>query len=190
MSGGKSIGWSRSQLRKFWGTRPVSACKRTETEVQQPLRQAQRRAPLAGESDPERDTAPAMSQPNVALIRRMYETFYRGDFDGALAYFDPEVEVDASMRVGEGISHGRDAVYAMVARWVGAWDEWREEIEEIRDLGRQVLVVSKQHGRAKGTGIEVETHYAVLYEIRGEKITRMTIYSEAAEALEAAGLTE
>jgi ketosteroid isomerase-like protein len=131
-----------------------------------------------------------MSQQNVKLVRRMYDAFYRGDFDAALAYFDPEAEVDASMRVDEGIGHGRDALNAMVARWVGAWDEWREEIEEIRDLGSQVLVVSKQRGRAKGSGLEVETHYAVLYEIRGEKITRMTIYSEAAEALEAAGLTE
>ena len=131
-----------------------------------------------------------MSQENVELVRRMYEAFHRGDFDGALANFDPEVEVDASMRVDEGVGHGRDAVSAMVARWLGAWDEWREEIEDIRDLGSQVLVSSKQHGRAKGSGIEVETHYAVLYEIRGEKINRMTIYSEVAEALEAAGLRE
>jgi ketosteroid isomerase-like protein len=91
-----------------------------------------------------------MSQENVELLRRMYEAFYRGDFEGALAYFDPEVEVDASMRVDEGIGRGRDAVYAMVARWLGAWDEWREEIEEIRDLGGHVLVASKQHGRPRG----------------------------------------
>ena len=131
-----------------------------------------------------------MSRESVELIQRMYEAFYRGDFDGALAYYDPEVEVDASMRVDEGIGHGRDAVYAMVARWLGAWDEWREEIEEMRDLGGQVLVVSKQRGRAKGSGIEVETRYAVLYEIRDGKITRLAIYSKPAEALEAAGLRE
>ena len=130
-----------------------------------------------------------MSQENVEIVQRMYETFHRGNFDGALAYFDPEVEVDASMRVDEGIGHGRDAVYAMVARWLGAWDEWREEIEEMRDLDSHVLVVSKQRGRAKGSGIEVETRYAVLYEIHGDKITRLAIYSEPAEALEAAGLS-
>jgi ketosteroid isomerase-like protein len=131
-----------------------------------------------------------MSRENVEIIGRMYEAFHGGDFDGALAYFDPEVEVDASMRVDEGVGHGRDAVYAMVARWVGAWDEWREEIEEMRDLGSHVLVASTQHGRAKRSGIDVETRYAVLYEIRGDKITRMTLYSEVAEAIEAAGLLE
>jgi ketosteroid isomerase-like protein len=131
-----------------------------------------------------------MAHENVGLIQRMYEAFYRGDTEGALAYFDPDVEVDASIRVDEGIGHGRDAVYAMVARWVGAWDEWREEIEEIRDLGGKVLVVSTQRGRAKGSGIEVETRYAVLYELHGATITRMALYSEPEKALEAARLRE
>jgi len=131
-----------------------------------------------------------MSQENVEVIRRMYEAFHGGDFDGALAYFDPEVEVDASVRVDEGVGHGRDAVSAVVASWLAAWDEWREEIEEIRDLGSGVLVVSTQHGRAKGSGIEVETRYAVLYEIRGGKIIRMVLYSGLAEALKAAGISE
>ncbi len=131
-----------------------------------------------------------MSQENVEIVRRMYEAFHGGDFDSALAYYDPEVEVDASVRVDEGIGHGRDAVNAMVASWLAAWDEWREEIEEIRDLGSEVLVVSTQHGRAKGSGIEVETRYAVLYEIRGDKIIRMVLYSGLAEALKAAGLRE
>jgi ketosteroid isomerase-like protein len=131
-----------------------------------------------------------MAQENVGLIQRMYAAFHRGDFDSALTYFDPDVEVDASMRVDEGISHGRDAVNAMVARWVGAWDEWREEIEEMRDLGGQVLVVSTQHGRARGSGIEVETRYAVLYDVDGDRITRMALYGKPEDALEAAGPPE
>jgi len=131
-----------------------------------------------------------MAQEDVGLIQRMYEAFHTGDTDGALAYFDPDVEVDASIRVDEGISHGRDAVYAMVARWVGAWDEWSEEIEEMRDLGGQVLVVSTQRGRSKGSGIEVETRYAVLYDVQGDRIARMALYSEPEKAIEAAGLSE
>jgi ketosteroid isomerase-like protein len=127
-----------------------------------------------------------MSEENVEVVRRMYEAFHRGDFDGALAYFDPQAEVDASVRVDEGIGHGRDAVATMVARWVGAWDDWREEIEEMHDLGTSVVVVSMQRGRAKGSGIEVKTRYAVRYEIRGDRITRMVLHSEPAEALEAA----
>ena len=60
----------------------------------------------------------------------------------------------------------------------------------MRDLGSHVVVVSTQRGRAKGSGIEVETRYAVLYEIRGDRITRMVLHSRPEEALEAAGLQE
>jgi ketosteroid isomerase-like protein len=131
-----------------------------------------------------------MSQENVEVVRRMYEAFHSGDAEGALAHFDPEVVVDATMRVDAGIGHGREELYAIIGRWLGAFDEWREEIEEMRDLGSQVCVVSTQHGRGKGSGIETETRYAVLYEVDGSQITRMTLYPGPAEALEAVGLRE
>lgn len=131
-----------------------------------------------------------MSQGNVEIVREMYKAFHGGDAEGALAHFDPEVVVDYTARADGGIGHGRDAVNAMTGRWLAAWDQWHEDVEEIRDLGRQVLVVVKQHGRAKRSGIEVETRYAVLFEIQGDKISRMTLYSRPAEALEAAGARE
>jgi ketosteroid isomerase-like protein len=131
-----------------------------------------------------------MSQENVEVVRRMYEAFHGGDAEGALAFFDPEVVVDASRGVDGGIGHGREELSATISGWVSTFDEWREEIEEMRDLGSQVCVVSTQHGRGKGSGIETKTRYAVLYEVRGNRITRMTLYSDPAEALEAVGLAE
>jgi ketosteroid isomerase-like protein len=130
-----------------------------------------------------------MSQQNVEVVRRMYEAFHSGDAEGALAHFDPDVMVDATMRVDAGIGRGREAVYAVVSRWLGAFDEWREEIEEMRDLGSQVCVISTQRGRGKETGIETETRYAVLYEVHGNHITHMTLYPGPAEAFEAMGLS-
>ena len=131
-----------------------------------------------------------MSQENVEVVRRMYEAFHGGDFDGALAHFAPDVVVDATIRVDAGIGHGREELFVIVSGWLGAFDEWREEIEEMRDLGSQVLVLTVQHGRGKGSGVEVEAPYAVLYDLHRGKITRMALYQEQAEALEAAGLRE
>jgi ketosteroid isomerase-like protein len=73
---------------------------------------------------------------------------------------------------------------------VGSLEEWREEIDEIRDLGSQVYVVATQQGRGKGCGVEVEQRYACLCEVEGDNITNMTYYPEAAEALKAVGLRE
>ena len=73
----------------------------------------------------------------------------------------------------------------------GNFDEWREEIAEIRDRGTQVYVLAVQHGR--GTGKRCRGGGALrvsIYEVKGDKIARMTMYGEPAEALEAAGLSE
>jgi ketosteroid isomerase-like protein len=132
-----------------------------------------------------------MSEENVEVVGRMYDAFHRGDTDGALAHFDQDVVVDASKaRPDVGMGQGREQVNAMVTSWMGTWNEWREEIEEMRDLGSRVLVLSVQHGRGKGSGLEVEARYAFLYDVHGGKITRMAIYGELGDALEAAGLSE
>ena len=94
-----------------------------------------------------------MSQENVEIVRRMYEAFHGGDADRALGYFDPEVVVDASRRLDGGTGTGREELAAIVSQWLGAWDEWHEEIEEMRDFGDRVLLVSTQHGRGKGSGL-------------------------------------
>jgi ketosteroid isomerase-like protein len=134
-----------------------------------------------------------MSEGNVEVVRRMYTAFHRGDFDGALSHFDPNVLVDASKARPDdvAIGTGRERVIRIVTSWVTAWDAWREEIEEIRDLGNgRVLVLSVQRGRGKGSGVEVQARWAVVYELDGGVITSMRIYPHSEEGLKAAGLAE
>jgi ketosteroid isomerase-like protein len=104
--------------------------------------------------------------------------------------FPPKVVLDATVRMDSGIVHGRDELGRIIGEWVQAFDEWREEIHEIRDLGSQVYVVATQRGRAKGTGVEVESRYALLYEVEGGQITRMAMFSGEAEALAAAAAAQ
>jgi ketosteroid isomerase-like protein len=130
-----------------------------------------------------------MSRENAEVVRGMYEAFSRGDAEAALSYFDPKVVMDASHRVDGRIGHGRQEMTAILAEWLGTWDEWREEVEETRDLGDdRVLVISTQRGVGKGSGIQWKNRFAMLYEIHGGKITRWTIYDDVSEALEAVGL--
>jgi len=132
-----------------------------------------------------------MSQENVEIVRRMYEAFHGGDAEGALSYFDPNVLVDTSSARPDGvIGKGREHLSATIGGWVGTWEEWREEIEEMRDLGNRVLVLSVQRGRGKGSRVEVEARYAILYDLRGDKIVSLRMYMDPAEALEVAGLRE
>jgi ketosteroid isomerase-like protein len=133
-----------------------------------------------------------MSRENVEIVRRMYNAFHGGDIDRALSHFDPDVLVDASKARPDdvAIGKGHERLMQIVTSWMTAWEEWREEIEEIRDLGSRVLVLSVQRGRGKGSGVEVEARWAVVYELDGGQITSMRIYGNSEEALEAAGLRE
>jgi ketosteroid isomerase-like protein len=131
-----------------------------------------------------------MSEENVEVVRRMYEAFHGGDADRALSYFAPAVVADFSRRLGGGIGHGREGLRRIITEWVGTFEGFHDEIEEIRDVGGLVYVIATQRGRGKGSGVDVETTYALLYEIDGDKITRLTGYRTTTEALEAAGLSE
>jgi ketosteroid isomerase-like protein len=131
-----------------------------------------------------------MSEENVEIVKQMYEAYHGGDAEGALAYFDPEVIVDASRRLDGGTGQGREYLTRIITSWVGTFEEFREEIEEMRHRGDRVFVAIRQRGRGKGSGAEVENLYALIYEIRAGNITRMTLYNDEAEALKAAGLSE
>jgi ketosteroid isomerase-like protein len=131
-----------------------------------------------------------MSQENVEIVRRMYAAFHAGDTGGALACFDPDVVVDFSRRADGRVGRGREYLSQVVASWMGAWEEWRQEIDEVRDLGSRVYVFATQRGRGKGSGVEIDQRFAILYEVEGDSIINVTYYPQPAEALEAAGLSE
>lgn len=132
-----------------------------------------------------------MSEENVQIVQRMYAAYQAGDAEDALSHFAPDVLVDAStLRPDIGAGRGREHVAAVVTSWTESWEDWHDEIEHLRDLGDNVLVVSLQRGRGKGSGIEIEARYALLYEVRDGQITTMRMYGSSADALEAAGVSE
>jgi ketosteroid isomerase-like protein len=69
---------------------------------------------------------------------------------------------------------------------------YRMSPEEFIDAGDdRVFVFSREGGRGRGSGAEVETHpTAHLWTLRDGKAIRMQSYWERADALEAAGLRE
>ena len=132
-----------------------------------------------------------MSQENVEIVRRMYEAFHAGDAEGTLSYFDQNVLVDTGdARPDLSVGKGREYLGSVVSSWAAAWEGWRDEVAEMRDLGSRVLVVSVQRGRGKGSGVDVEARYAILYDVAGGAIVSVRMFGTVAEALEAAGLSE
>ena len=76
------------------------------------------------------------------------------------------------------------------------WDEFWSTFEDVQleahgfvDAGSEVVVANTAHLRGR-EGIEVIARSAFVYTVEGGQITRLRMFQERAEALEAAGLSE
>ncbi len=129
-----------------------------------------------------------MSQ-NVEIVRRAfaYEIYGVGDRAEAEAIFDPDVVINPTE---EGPSYGLDAIRDNIEHWKGAWEELEVTTEEFIDAGNRVLVTAHHRGRGRGSGIEVDTRFYLVYSLRNGKVVRSDEYADRADALEAAGLSE
>ena len=132
-----------------------------------------------------------MSQANVEIVRRSYERWAElGSPD--LALFDPEIEWRGPREFPDLAEphFGHEGVARYIAKVNEAFDDYQMNPEEFIDAGAdRVLVFSREGGRGRGSGAEVETHpTAHLWTLRDGKAIRMESYWERSDALEAAGL--
>ena len=132
-----------------------------------------------------------MSQENVEVVRRSLDAFQRGDFDAAMEALDPRIEYDLTHFPDGKVYLGHDGVREAFRIWLGTWEDYRQEVAEVVDLGEdEVVVVLREFGRGKGSGIEVERSTAGVWTLRDGKAVRIRFYAGKADALEAAGLRE
>jgi hypothetical protein len=69
--------------------------------------------------------------------------------------------------------------------------EWQIDFDEIRALDEdRYLAPGRVHLRGRGSGVEFDQPLVWLFEQRDAKLLRMSVYLNAADALEAAGLRE
>ena len=129
-----------------------------------------------------------MSERNIAVVRGMWEAFLRGDVEAALAAFSPDVEWDGTNLPDGKVSHGLEAVMEHVTRWAEMWENWQVELEGVIDAGGdQVIAFIREHGSSKA-GLEVNERHSELYVVRDGRILYRKGFSDADEALVAAGL--
>ena len=132
-----------------------------------------------------------MSQQNVEIVRRAYEAFADGNLEAVLNVFHPEVDIRPDAAVPDlGRLRGRDGWLELAGRWYEPWEEYRIEPEEFIDAGDQVVVLTREFGRRKDTGYEVEQRIGTVFTFRDGEAVRVEFFLDQAEALEAAGLTE
>jgi ketosteroid isomerase-like protein len=133
-----------------------------------------------------------MSRENVEVLRPLYDAWRRGDYDEGLDAFDAEIEWRPAAEIPghPGVSFGREAAKRFLTDWRDTWETYSVEVERYIDLGDRVLVLAREHGRGRGSGLDVESEFAQLWTMCDGKAVRMQEWRTWEEALEAVGLRE
>jgi ketosteroid isomerase-like protein len=139
-----------------------------------------------------------MSQENVEIVRRGFEALKAGlDRGDPGAAFDSGVyasEVEWILPPGgagfRDVYVGRDGFLEFMKTWTEDFD-WSIELERLIDAGdNRVVGLFHQTATGKGSGVPVELHMGLVYELQDGQVVRMRNYLDPKEALEAAGLSE
>jgi ketosteroid isomerase-like protein len=133
-----------------------------------------------------------MAQEDMEVVRKAIEARNR-DLDEWMAFFDPGVRSsDVLIAVGMRTeTQGIDELRCHAEKWEEAFDEFREEIVELVDLGELILAEVRFHGHGEASGARVTASQVDFYRVREGLITEYRSgYRSPQEALEAVGLRE
>ena len=130
-----------------------------------------------------------MSEENVAIVRRGYEAWNRGDLDKISRMVADSFEWrEASEVPGAGTQRGRSEFDHYLRSFSHFWHKFEFEPIEIRDAGDRVLAVVTERGRSAHNGIDVSQLFVHVWTLREGKAVRLEGFYDKAAALEAAGL--
>jgi|1185.fasta_scaffold322113_2 hypothetical protein len=121
----------------------------------------------------------------VAFVEGGFEASSRGDFDVSLQFYSEEIEIYCAPGVGnEGTFHGHEGYLKWAGQWFDAWEEFEQIPERIELVGaRHIVTETLQKARGRGSGIFIERHLTYLFDIPGDLVTAMHLYTSWDEAL-------
>ncbi len=130
--------------------------------------------------------------PNVDTLENLYDAINRADLDYILGlqaedveWWGPHVFPDIA-----GPHRGHDGIRAYTRRIMDAWAEFTIVPEKFLDLGERVLVLTRERGRGRASGIEVQSQpTAHLWTLRDGIVVRFQVFWDRDDGLRAAGLT-
>ena len=133
-----------------------------------------------------------MSQENVDRVKAFTSLFEAGDRNEWREYFDPDVvwDTSASNMPSAGIYHGHQGIERFFSEWLGAWRDYRMEAREFIDAGDSVVLVFRQSGIGRDSGVRTEREFFAVYDLSDSKVVRYRQYESRKDALEAVGLSE
>jgi ketosteroid isomerase-like protein len=134
-----------------------------------------------------------MSQQNMDLVRSICAAWDRGDYS-ASDWAHPEIEFVVVDGPTPGAWRGLTGMAEAWRVWLAAWDDFRQEADEYREVDdERVLVFFRCSGRGKTSGLDLAQMHPLMvgvFHVREGRVTRFVGYADHERALEAVGLRE
>jgi ketosteroid isomerase-like protein len=131
-----------------------------------------------------------MSEENVELARQAEEALLRRDRDAWFAIHDEDFEIVPIRDWPEGGVRGREAGWDFHMRILDSFEWVPVEVERVDAGADKVLVHLRYDARGAGSGAEVELDQWYVATVRDGKFFRLQWFTDRADALEAAGLSD
>jgi ketosteroid isomerase-like protein len=134
-----------------------------------------------------------VSRENVEIVRQAWDAWGRGDVDGVVALGTEDL-VFGTTHIRdwpESEYKGHDGFRRFMTEWFEVWDEFEVGVDEhIAAPDGRVLSLFWQRGKGRHSGLSMETAWAMVTTLRGDRLARAEVYDDRAEALKAVGLKE
>jgi ketosteroid isomerase-like protein len=135
------------------------------------------------------DTAWAMSQENVEIVRRAVDAFNAQDTERLLSMCDPAIEFRSA--VEQKTYRGLDELVRYREGVAAVMEDFHIEDSRFLDAGGdRVVQLYRLVGRGAGSGVPVSREVSALWQLRNGKLLKGEVYLDQRQALEAAGLRE
>ena len=133
-----------------------------------------------------------MSRASAEIVRTLVALWNAGDRDLArsIEYLDPSVQLEGPL---SSLSAEPYQGYRGIERWMRDLDEqfdvWAINIDDVRQVGAHVVVTAAIKARGRASGAPLDFGSACVVDFGSDRrVTRVHIYPNVHEALEAAGL--
>lgn len=127
---------------------------------------------------------------NVAVARRGYEAFERGDTEGFLELVAPDVVFrDSAALPDPGVHEGRSGLLRAADEERDYQEGWTIRAERILPAGDDhVVVLLEQRGVGRQSGLDLSHRLAHVWRMEDGRGVEATAYSSWGDALAAVGL--
>ena len=134
-----------------------------------------------------------MSRENAEVVRQFIEASRSGDeasVDAFVALADPGIEhARLPAAFGPETYRGHDGLRRWFTDMAESWQEWRNEIEELVEVGDDTVAFAIRFcGVARESGVPVEARLGLVCVLSEGKVLRSRSYPSGEEALEALGI--